>query len=63
MQLGLAYLDAKLILSELSGQRVKKYMNNSFFEKEQKKINVLRTEISYGLFSDRISYVLRLPPF
>ena len=58
MQLGLAYLDAKLILSELSGQRVKKYMNNSFFEKEQKKINVLRTEISYGLFSDRISYVL-----
>lgn len=36
MQLGLAYLDAKLILSELSGQRVKKYMNNSFFEKEQK---------------------------
>jgi hypothetical protein len=36
MQLGLAYLDAKLILSELSGQRVKKYINNSFFEKEEK---------------------------
>ena len=30
---GLFYLDAKLILSKLSGQRVKKYMNNSFFRK------------------------------
>lgn len=33
---GLFYLDAKLILSELSGQRVKKYMNNSFFRKGTK---------------------------
>ena len=45
---GLFYLDAKLILSKLSGQRVKKYMNNSFFRKGVKKLTFRELEFLTG---------------